>query len=279
MSRYGSARSRTFHSDPNCSRCKVKVVCTLDVNELRNKIPCARCVPNARTCTACYDFCEPTITFETCEHCFCLSCSHIIVSDASKRNENTISCPCRNSLPLSTIPSNLFTVYVDSRQISPAADDAITSVVDALNLKCPHCGAVFYDFDGCAALRCRCGGLFCALCMHKSYTNDEIHAHVLSCPENPNGDYYITHSQWNVHVDARRRQIFHDAFRKESPEGAVGLLLSLSSQKMLDIDVIKTAPWLVILRSIACFYAELLRTVTHKVFAASFNRASFQHFW
>ena len=31
--------------------------------------------------------------------------------------------------------------------------------------RCPRCGKVFYDYDGCNALRCECGCAFCAICL------------------------------------------------------------------------------------------------------------------
>ena len=64
-----------------------------------------------------------------------------------------------------------------------------------LNLRCPQCMAVFYDFDACCAVTCRaCGISFCGLCMMppggkskkdgnmegSDRTKEAAHAHVIA---------------------------------------------------------------------------------------------------
>eukprot|EP00736_Rhodelphis_marinus_P009799 Rmarinus@m.14001 len=55
---------------------------------------------------------------------------------------------------------------------------------EILNLKCPRCGQVFRDFDGCWALTCsnvacKCG--FCALCLKDC--GSDAHGHVAQCTQ------------------------------------------------------------------------------------------------
>jgi hypothetical protein len=66
---------------------------------------------------------------------------------------------------------------------------------NVLNLRCPQCMAVFYDFDACCAVTCRaCGISFCGLCMMppggkskkngnmegSDTTKEAAHAHVIA---------------------------------------------------------------------------------------------------
>ena len=50
---------------------------------------------------------------------------------------------------------------------------------EALSLKCPHCSAVYFDFEGCMALVCgTCKGNFCAYCHSDVKTSKGAHDHV-----------------------------------------------------------------------------------------------------
>lgn len=73
----------------------------------------------------------------------------------------------------------------DQRAINQAAAHLIENV---LTLRCPHCALAFVDFDACAALRCRCGQRFCALCLEKAANDEQNHAHVVACAWNPSLD-------------------------------------------------------------------------------------------
>jgi len=57
-------------------------------------------------------------------------------------------------------------------------------IENILNLKCPKCGMVFLDFDGCFALYCGnkdgCGCGFCAFCLKDC--GRDAHQHVAICP-------------------------------------------------------------------------------------------------
>eukprot|EP00756_Hemistasia_phaeocysticola_P018806 Hpha_TRINITY_DN15619_c4_g3::TRINITY_DN15619_c4_g3_i1::g.99383::m.99383 len=61
-------------------------------------------------------------------------------------------------------------------------------VCETLNLKCPRCGQVFANFDGCFALTCpqrECRAAFCAWCLEDC--GKDAHAHVIRCPFSQSG--------------------------------------------------------------------------------------------
>ena len=70
----------------------------------------------------------------------------------------------------------------EQRAINEAAAHLIENV---LTLRCPHCQLAFVDFDACAAVRCRCGQRFCALCLEPADSNEANHVHVAGCAWNP----------------------------------------------------------------------------------------------
>jgi len=82
--------------------------------------------------------------------------------------------------------------------------------LDLLNLKCPHCSAVYAEFDGCMALKCgSCAQRFCGYCHHGFCDSSACHAHVRRCDLNhtPDGNYFLSeealpaaHSRYRVKV-------------------------------------------------------------------------------
>jgi len=87
------------------------------------------------------------------------------------------------------------------------------AIAKRLNLCCPHCGAVFLDFQGCCALFCsRCPGFFCAWCLHPSNASDENHRHVAACSKKPSGvnDPYYPGEHWAPFLRARNKEIVLD---------------------------------------------------------------------
>ena len=90
-------------------------------------------------------------------------------------------------------------LLLDAKKFAKEARDTI------LNLRCPHCKAVYVDFSGCMAIQCeRCKGNFCAYCHQKTTTSRGAHEHVRQClmNETDDGSYYATPEQ--IH-DAQRR--------------------------------------------------------------------------
>eukprot|EP00732_Lithocolla_globosa_P000298 Lithocolla_globosa_v1_NODE_82_length_6720_cov_15.294779.p1 type:complete len:1901 gc:universal NODE_82_length_6720_cov_15.294779:819-6521(+) len=66
-----------------------------------------------------------------------------------------------------------------------------------LNLRCPRCRTVFFDFDGCLALYCgnnSCKAGFCALCLKDE--GEDAHQHVLKCPLHPTSGYFLPIEDW-----------------------------------------------------------------------------------
>lgn len=79
-------------------------------------------------------------------------------------------------------------------------------VLDALNVRCPVCDAVFVDFNGCCALTCQCGRAFCAFC--QADCREDAHQHVSSCPINPQaeaGSVYCDLDAWKRTQIPRRK--------------------------------------------------------------------------
>lgn len=90
-------------------------------------------------------------------------------------------------------------LLVQAKNLAREARDTV------LNLTCPHCKAVYFDFSGCMAIQCkRCGGIFCAYCHQKTATSAGAHKHVRDCllNETATGSYYATPEQIE---DAQKR--------------------------------------------------------------------------
>jgi hypothetical protein len=67
-----------------------------------------------------------------------------------------------------------------------------------LNLACPHCKVVYFDFEGCMALQCgACKKHFCGYCHAGCETSLGCHDHVRECDlnESRDGSYYATPAQ------------------------------------------------------------------------------------
>ncbi|TYZ63596.1 hypothetical protein PybrP1_002527 [[Pythium] brassicae (nom. inval.)] len=90
-----------------------------------------------------------------------------------------------------------------------------------LNLRCPKCKLVFFDFDfdTCAALTCanpHCAGGFCAYCL--ADCGADAHEHLRTCAKNPNQPYfYVLASEFHRAHKERREQLvrayLHDVVR------------------------------------------------------------------
>jgi hypothetical protein len=113
-----------------------------------------------------------------------------------------VRCPCGgpHALDVRLLPDAAFQAWQDGlrRAATPSAPPVFAGVVEALctdarGRRCPHCHRLFADYDGCAAVQCVCGGLFCALCLEGFADEVEAHAHVRSCLHRPDGggDYFV----------------------------------------------------------------------------------------
>lgn len=90
---------------------------------------------------------------------------------------------------------------------------------DLLNLSCPSCGFAICDFDGCFALQCvNCEKYFCAWCMSYTGGDQDTHAHVGQCSENPLPDksLWSTMDVFVVHHHQRRLKLIGDFFKDQS---------------------------------------------------------------
>jgi hypothetical protein len=112
---------------------------------------------------------------------------------------------------------------------------------DILNLKCPHCSAVFLDFTGCCAVTCEtCKGEFCGLCQKAEANNSVCHAHVLVCNLNPNNpkDYYCSKEQLDVVHNSTRVKLLRDYFAVKVPKGDIKRkVLSECEKIMADFNI------------------------------------------
>lgn len=242
---FGSAKSRIYHTRPDCRACYVRNPILLDT--LVGKRPCGRCVPediNVDRCTACYGVLPSFLRF-ACDHKYCQECGETILSTQVQGKRATIRCPCPNAGVLDK-PS---TQVVDAllmilNQKSANAPPAASSILDRLNMQCPHCDAVFYDFDGCLALRCSCDRYFCALCLAKCDTNEDMHAHVRSCTHNPTGEYFLSSAAWEAMRQQNRTKIGHTILTErrglENLSSAHALITQGVSVHAGDVDILRS---------------------------------------
>ena len=80
---------------------------------------------------------------------------------------------------------------------------------DILTLRCPRCKIAFIDYTGCAALTCGCCHAgFCAMCL-KDCGGEDVHRHVVQCPENRTRQIFITLVDFNRHHSLRRQNLIH----------------------------------------------------------------------
>ena len=87
-----------------------------------------------------------------------------------------------------------------------AVDLAAQARDKALNLACPKCNTVYFDFEGCMALRCAsCKTNFCAYCNKVCADSRGAHQHVRECDDNrtSNGSYYANAEQ----IDEAQRRL------------------------------------------------------------------------
>jgi hypothetical protein len=121
---------------------------------------------------------------DQCDRDYCLACS----DRDSKPVGAHSGAKCSDSLP-----GGLDEILIYVRQIS-----------EILTNHCPHCNAVFLEWEGCAAVTCAsCRGSFCGGCLTAQRNDSVCHAHVLVCSQNPGKSYWISPEQ----VDKAHRQI------------------------------------------------------------------------
>lgn len=115
---------------------------------------------------------------------------------------------CKELLPINDVirfvPMSLVIKCValhKEREIVQSMDDPAEGLIlkgyidhisnKILSMRCPECGQVYVDFDGCCALSCsRCKCNFCAWCMEGAKTSSENHEHIRNCKFNTGSGYF-----------------------------------------------------------------------------------------
>lgn len=167
---------------------------------------CARCWDVDVVCVACQET-AASVGF-ACGHAFCAVCAVQLVDGAIVPRLAALHCPCGargalldvHDLPVDALLGRVALLEEQPRPTTAAlyAERAARLQVDA----CPHCGGLFVDFNGCAAVQCECGGWFCALCLRAFDDSAAAHAHVAQCTRN--GDVFLPLADWRRHRDAAR---------------------------------------------------------------------------
>ena len=103
---------------------------------------------------------------------------------------------------------------------------------EVLNCKCPRCGQVFVNFEGCFALKCsRCPCAFCGWCLCDS-GSDDAHDHVRTCQHKPPGAdvFFGTEIQFEQAVRNRRIRLLRAYFDEQNFD------LALKDKIMLELQ-------------------------------------------
>lgn len=198
---FKSARAQKLHLYNCCDlkKCKSEIKC-YDKDEVHGPL-CTKCFD---TCMICFS--EPG--WKTCnEHSVCDDCLKNYILDAS--NGFNFLCPCgkKGLDPRSFSYDTLISLY-ETRKSNTVKKNKIEEYIDILNETCPKCEKVFYDFDACAALYCRCGTYFCGFCFKILENMSLAHDHVKHCPVNPNqGELFINLESWEkVRLDVKKKE-------------------------------------------------------------------------
>ena len=118
----------------------------------------------------------------------------------------------------------------------PPTSPVLSSLGQALreesrSLACPNCARPFVDFDGCAALECRCGAWFCALCLTPCRDARDAHSHVRRCSLNPGSSFYVSlptcRRVWLRRARVRARAALVRLFRNDGWLAALGGMAAL----------------------------------------------------
>jgi len=157
-------------------------------------------------CSICYD--EKEVIFKcsnySCDYQLCNSCVREAFKDSSGSNGSCcqfcqtpsamdmISAVC-GPHAIKAIEQKMRSIEFERRAeilkkeqakedlsgINETARKIFNKITDSINLKCPRCQMVFYDYDGCNALVCgnpSCRAGFCAVCLKDC--GEDAHHHV-----------------------------------------------------------------------------------------------------
>jgi hypothetical protein len=196
----GLPRGRVAHTDARCSQVRRPA----DLQELpdgHGRRLCTACAARNRgnECLICTDTVPVQRRAKTRCHTVCETCmrTHVAVLHENPQWDGSVRCPCGSSDHV---------MYTVVRKRAEERQRPANLVDNALTLRCPHCDGAFAEFDGCAAVYCRCGQFFCALCLKACSSNKDAHDHVLTCPRNPGNGFYVKHEEWLDLMHALRCQ-------------------------------------------------------------------------
>lgn len=208
---YANRKSNIIHKD-GCHYLKQhNTVYSID----KMGLLCRHCFPNCMICCS-----QPGLSMPCQEHNMCLSCLKVYLTRTTD-----LVCPCGKGgcIDPRSLPIQLFEKWKESSCAVEKCKECPVSKFEntILNLRCPWCSSVFYDFDACLALHCRCKRWFCGLCLAKIEGDSQnAHDHVLSCQWNHQNDYYMNMEQWNLlqrkNCRRRIRNYLMDVIRSES---------------------------------------------------------------
>ncbi len=189
-------------------------------------------------------------------------------------NEGNILCPeCSESISLlnvakESVPKNVFVLLENLKsniKIKKAVDEALKEqetrlkkeferiqaikdeeermaerlkleiIEDILTLRCPGCKLAFIDYSACAALTCKCGAHFCALCLMDCGT--DAHRHVANCKDNPTpGNLFISQEQFNKQHSKRRENLIKDKLKNQT-EKTKNIICQLMEKDFRDLGI------------------------------------------
>lgn len=145
---------------------------------------------------------KPMDVVFTCHHGYCEQCAIFLVDTAIVDHVADVRCPCPRRGALHNVrelPTDALVARVEALEsrrpptsATVLADDATRLQVDA----CPHCGSLFVDYNGCAAVQCECSKWFCALCLAPFEGSDDAHCHVADCTGN--GTTFLPFDTWRA---------------------------------------------------------------------------------
>lgn len=181
------------------------------------KIQCYICITNCNkkngfTCYKCHKF--------SCSTCFEIQVQNQLhtenIGNFHKHHKNIICCHCKYYFQKQDVFKKLLqnkhhkTCHLYMEKIKENYVLTIPKLIpnylstdiqkhctyineEILNLHCPSCNIVFFDFDGCYAVKCNnCANYFCGWCLTGYESSVECHKHVIHCLHSMNKGYHFS---------------------------------------------------------------------------------------
>ena len=209
---YKAPRGRIIHCDPHCRCLPPNAIQVGRRDDSKHTRFCEQC---SNVCMICFSEYGYPMSCSNKQHAVCDNCMYVHL--ARQTRHTWPKCPCGEGellVPMTHLSEAHLVTYAS--QFDEGACDVpkkwtgdelihVRVNTDVLNNCCPRCGAVYADFDACAAIVCAsCNQIFCALCDKQCDSMSEAHQHVAACTMNPDpGNYYVPLDTWH----ALRRRI------------------------------------------------------------------------